>query len=102
MSQSRNAAGALSRRRLIFNLGVLGGAVGLAGVACAAKAAPAKLDQRSAAYQPTPKGKARCDNCVQWQAPNACKVVAGVIAPAGWCVLYAPQSAARKSSTHKS
>lgn len=86
MSESRNAAVALSRRRLIFNLGVLGGAIGLAGVA---RAAPSKLDQRSAAYQPTPKGKARCDNCTQWQVPDACKVVAGKISPAGWCVLYA-------------
>jgi len=88
---SAPAAG-LSRRRLLVNFGVLGGAVGLAGAALVpgrATAGTSKLDQRSAAYQPTPKGKARCDNCTQWQQPDACKVVAGKINPAGWCVVYA-------------
>ena len=89
MSESLVAADALTRRRLIFNLGVLGASVGLAGVA---RAATSKLDQRSAAYQPKPKGKARCDNCTQWQTPDACKVVQGKIDPAGWCVLYARKS----------
>ena len=88
----RAQSSALSRRRLIFNMGVLAGAAGLVGGAFApgrATAAQAKLDQRSASYQPTPKGKARCDNCTQWQPPNGCKVVEGIISPAGWCVLYA-------------
>ncbi len=89
ISKIQSAEG-FSRRRLIFNIGVLG--AGLASVALApavARAGPSKLDQRSAAYQPTPKGKARCDNCTQWQAPDACKLVEGKISPAGWCVLYA-------------
>ena len=82
----------LSRRRFVLNVGVLGAAAGLAGVALAhgrATAGSSKLDQRSAAYQPKPKGTARCDNCVQWQDPDACKVVQGQISPCGWCVLYA-------------
>ncbi len=84
-------AGGFSRRRLIFNIGGLG-AAGLASIALAprvARAGQTKLDQRSAAYQPTPKGRARCDNCTQWQTPDACKLVEGKINPAGWCVLYA-------------
>jgi hypothetical protein len=45
--------------------------------------------QKVAQYQPTPKGASRCDNCSQFLAPSACKVVAGKISPSGWCQLYA-------------
>lgn len=83
---------ALSRRRFILNIGLAGGALGLAAAAAPAQAAQNKIDQRSAGYQATPKGKARCDNCIQWQAPDACKVVQGKIAASGWCVLYAKKS----------
>jgi len=85
----------LSRRRFILNIGLFGGAAALAGAALQpgqAHAGSSKIDQRSAGYQATPKGKARCDNCVQWQAPDACKVVQGKIAPSGWFVLYAHKS----------
>jgi hypothetical protein len=57
-----------------------------------AVAAVHKLPQQAVAYQATPKGKLRCDNCNQWQAPNACKTVTGVIAASGWCTLYKPNS----------
>jgi hypothetical protein len=53
-----------------------------------AAAAPAKLPPGEIGYQPTPKGNARCELCVNWQAPNACKVVAGPISPNGWCGLF--------------
>lgn len=81
-----------SRRRFMLNIGVLGATAGLASVALSPRRAVAgssKLDQRSAAYQPNPKGNARCDGCVQWQGPDACKVVQGTISPNGWCVLFA-------------
>jgi hypothetical protein len=32
-----------------------------------------------------------CSGCVNFVAPNACKVVKGVINPNGWCVAYAPK-----------
>ena len=88
----------VSRRRMIQNLGLLGAAVGFSGaaLATAATAGVVKLDQKSAAYQPKPKGKARCDGCKQWVAPAGCKVVEGVIAPTGWCVLYAATKPAHK------
>ncbi len=57
-----------------------------------ATAAPAKLPQGEIGYQPTPKGKARCELCLNWQAPNTCKLVAGAISPTGWCGLFAPRS----------
>jgi hypothetical protein len=57
-----------------------------------AAAAPAKLPPGEIGYQPSPKGKARCELCVNWQAPNACKLVAGAISPTGWCGLFASRS----------
>lgn len=78
----------LSRRRLLqgaaFALG--GGALVAAGQASAAN----KLSKKVAHYQEQPKGAQRCDNCIQWAAPNACKIVEGAISPSGWCMLYAP------------
>src|SRR5580692_8619387 len=57
-----------------------------------ASAVPVKLPQGEIGYQPAPKGKARCELCVNWQAPNACKLVAGAISPTGWCGLFAARS----------
>ena len=61
-------------------------------MAGSAAGAQHKLPQQAVAYQPTPKGKLRCDNCNQWQPPNACRTVAGVIDPAGWCTIYKAKS----------
>ncbi len=80
----------ISRRRLLRGaaLAAAGGALAGGLTAGSAGAAPHKLPQQAVAYQSTPKGKLRCDNCSQWQPPNACKTVAGVIDPAGWCTIY--------------
>ena len=77
-----------SRRQFFGDLAfVVGGATLLAAVT-APQSAAAKVAPQDVAYQPTPKGASRCDNCVQWQAPNACKVVSGNISPRGWCSIY--------------
>jgi hypothetical protein len=52
----------------------------------------AKLAQNVVQYQETPKDGAMCSLCVNFIAPNACKIVAGTINPNGWCVAYAPKS----------
>jgi hypothetical protein len=57
-----------------------------------ASAQAAKAPQSAAQYQATPKGNARCQTCVAFLAPSACKVVAGTVSPNGWCVMYAPKS----------
>jgi hypothetical protein len=81
-----------TRRRLIGRVTLV---VGLAGVVAAglaprrAAAASAKVPPNQVSYQSTPKGDARCELCANWQAPNACKVVAGSISPSGWCSLFA-------------
>ena len=47
-----------------------------------------KMSQADAKYQGTPKGDQRCDGCMLFQPPNACKVVQGEISPSGWCQLF--------------
>ena len=89
MTDRTTPPAALSRRS-VLHIAIAGGGVLLAGTV-ATPAAAAKIAQKSAHYQGTPKGKARCDGCRQWQAPAACKVVDGAISPAGWCMLYAPK-----------
>lgn len=72
------------RRTLVIG-GVLAVTIGLP---LAALAAPRKVSQSSASYQPRPKGQQRCNACNQWQPPNGCKTVDGTIDPLGWCDLF--------------
>jgi hypothetical protein len=82
-----------SRRRILRRAAIIagGGAVLSTGLAIPAAAAT-KMAQKAVGYQDTPMGKSRCDNCVQWQPPAACKLVDGAISPSGWCHIYAPKS----------
>ena len=56
------------------------------------------LPQASAKYQDKPKGANRCETCVYYiasaktAAPGQCKIVAGLVSPNGWCVLFAGKS----------
>ena len=47
-----------------------------------------KMTQADAKYPGTPKRDQRCDGCMLFQPPNACKVVEGEISPSGWCELF--------------
>lgn len=89
------AVGGATRRQLLGGAAVAAGLAGVASVGLFqrdAVAATIKLHQGDIGYQPSPKGNARCELCVNWQAPNACKLVAGQISPSGWCSLYARKS----------
>ena len=57
-------------------------------LALTASEAEAKLAQAAVKYQTTPKDGHQCDGCVQFVAPNACKLVDGDISPTGWCALW--------------
>ena len=59
----------------------------------ATQANAAKLAQSAVKYQATPKDGKRCDGCNLFVAPNACKSVAGDIAPSGWCALWVKKAA---------
>jgi hypothetical protein len=50
-----------------------------------------KAKQKLVEYQEKPKGTQECDNCLQFVAPDSCKLVEGKINPKGWCQLYAPK-----------
>ena len=50
-----------------------------------------KISQADAKYQGTPKDDQRCDGCISFQPPSACKFVQGNISSSGWCQLFAPK-----------
>jgi len=82
------------RGALRAGLAIVAGA-GAAGAALAQEKlaqATEKVAQTLVQYQQTPKDGAKCSQCVNWQPPNSCKVVAGTINPEGWCVAFAPKS----------
>ena len=75
----------LSRRSLLRN------AVRATGVLAAtlnqALAQP-KISKVAVNYQDHPDGDKRCDKCIQFQPPDACKVVDGSISPQGSCRIF--------------
>lgn len=88
MNNDRNDCQLISRR---VALTATAPALGAAAVAAAVLQAAArqKISQVDAKYQSTPKGDQRCDGCISFQSPNACKFVEGDISPSGWCELFA-------------
>ena len=77
----------ISRRMLLSSAALSIGAATTAAMISRA-AAQVKLSQADAKYQTTPKNDQRCDGCVNFQPPNACKFVQGDISPNGWCQLF--------------
>ena len=81
----------LSRRHFlktgaaIVPLAILGQAIPPGQQASAQQKAPKKQVQ----YQETPKKGLECVNCLQFVAPDGCKLVEGKINPHGWCLLFA-------------
>lgn len=81
--------GTVSRRTLISTVCAAAPAILVATAAGAASAQTSrKMAQRAVAYQPTPHGDQQCSNCTLFEAPNACRSVAGTVAPEGWCRIY--------------
>jgi hypothetical protein len=56
-------------------------------------AAQPKISKVAVNYQDHPDGDKRCDKCVQFQPPNACKVVEGTIDAQGSCRIFMPSRA---------
>jgi hypothetical protein len=87
MKNGSNDCQRISRRAALAGTAlVLGAAV--ATTAVTESSAQQKISQADAKYQATPKGDQRCDGCVNFQPPNACKFVEGDISPSGWCQLF--------------
>lgn len=77
-----------SRRLLLKSTVVLAGA-GCAAVLSCGSQAQQKASKDAMKYQDHPNGQQQCDGCVQFVAPDACKVVDGKISPKGWCIVWA-------------
>ena len=86
-SEPEHGSVRLSRRSLLRR------AVGATGVLAAtlnpALAQP-KISKVAVNYQDHADGDKRCDKCVQFQPPDACKVVDGPISPWGSCRIFVP------------
>ena len=79
---------AATRRRVLkATLAAIGGAAVIAVRAQAQE----KIAQAMVQYQTMPKDGNKCSLCVNFDAPNACKIVSGTIAPDGWCIAFAPK-----------
>jgi len=51
-------------------------------------AAQQKIDRKLVQYQDTPKNGQKCSDCLQFVAPDGCKVVEGKISPNAWCAVF--------------
>jgi hypothetical protein len=79
----------LSRRCVLKTAACAAGTVPIFGVVLApSPAMAAKASQASVRYQATPKGDQDCANCRAFEAPKACKTVAGEISSKGWCTIW--------------
>jgi hypothetical protein len=91
MNRHQNKRLRVSRRDMLIGTAFALGAVA-SGRVISQAAADDKLAQKDAEYQEKPKDAQRCDGCLSFQPPNACKFVQGVIKPHGWCQLFAPKT----------
>jgi hypothetical protein len=85
----------MEEKSKISRRGFFRGAATIAGAALATTVIPirvanaqSKADKASMKYQDHPKDGQRCDECVYFQAPKSCGIVAGDISPQGWCVAF--------------
>jgi hypothetical protein len=79
-------------RRVVLTSAALSLGAATAGTVASQATAQQKISQADAKYQTTPKADQRCDVCVNFQPPNACKFVQGNISPNGWCELFAAKT----------
>ena len=71
-------------RRSVIKFGLVVLAAGVVGET----AAQQKIAQNLVQYQETPKNGQKCADCLQFEAPDKCKVVDGKISPNGWCAAF--------------
>jgi hypothetical protein len=91
MSDQKNHRETVSRRVMLTGTAFALGAAA-AGTAAIRADAQQKISQANAKYQDHPNGAQECDGCIQFQAPNACKIIDGTINPKGWCQFFGAKS----------
>ena len=83
----------LSRRSVLRRVALLAGAALTATVVRNNDAlAQAKATKEAMKYQDKPSGDKQCGNCLQFVAPNGCKVVEGTVSPSGYCIAWVKKS----------
>ncbi|MFY9968018.1 MAG: twin-arginine translocation signal domain-containing protein [Roseiarcus sp.] len=88
MSTVRLYSAEVSRRKLLQGVACAAAGVAVVSAADSAFAAKPKKSQADVAYQDSPHGSERCDNCEPFIAPNKCRTVEGTVSPQGWCKIY--------------
>jgi len=79
----------LSRRSVLRQVALLAGATLAASVVRNNDAlAQQKATKEAMKYQDKPSGDKQCSNCLQFVAPNGCKVVEGTVSPSGYCIAW--------------
>ena len=53
-----------------------------------APASATQLAQASVGYQDQPHDGKRCELCIHYLKPSACKLVTGAVSAQGWCRLF--------------
>jgi hypothetical protein len=91
MSNSNSHCERISRRAMLGGTALALGAAA-SGAAVTHAGAQQKIKQADAKYQDHPNGTQKCDGCIQFQPPNACKIVDGTINPNGWCQFFGAKS----------
>jgi hypothetical protein len=92
--------GALSRRLLLHKTMVSVGAAAIIARQTTPASASIKISKTAVAYQDHPQGDKRCGKCLQFQAPDSCKMVDGPISDQGFCRIFMPvRQAARPTRT---
>jgi hypothetical protein len=82
--------GALSRRLLLEKAMSAVGAAAVIAAKTKSAAATIKVSKSAVAYQDHPEGEKRCGKCLQFQAPNNCKMVDGPVSAQGFCRIFMP------------
>jgi hypothetical protein len=83
--EQEHGSARLSRRSLLCSAV---GATGVLAVTLNPALAQPKISKVAVNYQDHPDGDKRCDKCVQFQPPDACKMVEGTISPQGSCRIF--------------
>ena len=78
----------VSRRSLLKGVVMFAGASLTAVLGTGTARAQQKATKEAMKYQDKPNGDKQCGNCLQFTAPNSCKIVEGTVSPQGYCMAW--------------
>ena len=88
----KSALGEKISRRHLFRTAAIATASAVA-LLNMGRAAIAKMAQKAAGYQETPKGDQKCSTCALFKASDGnCTLVDGTISPDGWCRFFSKKA----------